>query len=100
MIEVKVLDRDGIRIDKYLNEEFDISRSRIKKLIADEKILVNGKSVKASYLVKMDDVISVDREVDKYIVEYTYGDYYSYDAVKKCEITVGNDGLIISDIME
>ena len=46
------------------------------------------------------DVISVDREADKYIVEYTYGDYYSHDAVKKCEITVGNDGLIISDIME
>ena len=65
MIEVKVLDRDGIRIDKYLNEEFDISRSRIKKLIADEKILVNGKSVKASYLVKMDDVISVNDEIDK-----------------------------------
>lgn len=45
-------------------------------------------------------MISVDREVDKYIVEYTYGDYYSHDAVKKCEITVGNDGMIISDIME
>ena len=45
-------------------------------------------------------MISVDREADKYIVEYTYGDYYSHDAVKKCEITVGNDGLIISDIME
>ena len=40
------------------------------------------------------------READKYIVEYTYGDYYSHDAVKKCEITVGNDGMIISDIME
>lgn len=65
MIEVKVLDRDGIRIDKYLNEEFDISRSRIKKLIADEKILVNGKSVKASYLVKTDDVILVNNEIDK-----------------------------------
>ena len=37
-------------------------------------------------------MISVDREADKYIVEYTYGDYYSHDAVKKCEITVGNDG--------
>ncbi|MDY5653757.1 MAG: hypothetical protein SPK79_08530, partial [Erysipelotrichaceae bacterium] len=46
------------------------------------------------------DVISVDRKADKYIVEYTYGDYYSHDAVKKCEITVGNDGMIISDIME
>lgn len=65
MIEVKVLDRDGIRIDKYLNEECDISRSRIKKLIDDEKILVNGKSVKASYLVKIDDVILVNNEIDK-----------------------------------
>ena len=65
MIEVKVLDRDGIRIDKYLNEEFDISRSRIKKLIDDEKILVNGKSIKASYLVKMDDVILVNNVIDK-----------------------------------
>ena len=65
MIEVKVLDIDGIRIDKYLNEEFDISRSRIKKLIDDEKILVNGKSIKASYLVKMDDVILVNNVIDK-----------------------------------
>lgn len=65
MIEIKVLDRDGIRIDKYLNEECDISRSRIKKLIDDEKILVNGKGVKASYLVKIDDLISVNNEIDK-----------------------------------
>ena len=46
------------------------------------------------------DVLSVEREKDKYIVKYSYGDYYSHDAVKKCEITVGNAGLIISDIME
>ena len=112
MIEVKVLDRDGVRIDKYLNEECDISRSRIKKLIDDEKILVNGKSVKASYLVKIDDLISVNNEIDKESdivpenieLDIVYEDEYLMVVNKKSGMVVhpgnGNySGTLVNDLM-
>ena len=51
---------DGIRIDKYLMSETSFSRNQIQKLINEGKILVNGKNVKASYSVKLDDEISID----------------------------------------
>lgn len=58
MTELKVID-DGIRIDKYLIDKCNMSRSKIKKLIDNKQIFVNGKEVKASYLVKQDDVITI-----------------------------------------
>lgn len=54
---INVIDNDGIRIDKYLLDKLDISRNKIQKLINDNNILVNGKSVKASYIVRVDDLI-------------------------------------------
>lgn len=59
-MEIKVLDLDGVRIDKYLTSSTDMSRNKIKKLIDNEKINVNGKIVKASYIVKIDDLITID----------------------------------------
>lgn len=57
---INVIDNDGIRIDKYLLDKLDISRNKIQKLINDNNILVNGKSVKASYIVRLDDLIECD----------------------------------------
>ena len=57
---IKVIDNDGIRIDKYLLDKLDISRNKIQKLINDNNILVNGKSVKTSYIVRVDDLIECD----------------------------------------
>lgn len=49
---------EGERIDKCLNLLVDsFSRSFIQKLIKDEEVFVNGKSVKSNYKVKMDDEI-------------------------------------------
>ena len=59
---INVIDNDGIRIDKYLLDKLDISRNKIQKLINDNNILVNGKSVKASYIVRVDDLIECDFE--------------------------------------
>ena len=43
----------GLRIDKYLAEAAgQLSRSYIQKLLKDGRILVNGKPVKASYVVE------------------------------------------------
>jgi len=59
-----VVEEGSLRIDKYLMEKTGFSRSHFQKLIDNEKVLVNGKSVKASYLVKVNDSISV-LEIDE-----------------------------------
>ena len=58
-----IVEKDDIgkRLDIYLSEKNeDITRSYIKNLIDDEKILVNGKSVKSGYKVKNGDSIDVE----------------------------------------
>ena len=58
-----IVEKDDIgkRLDIYLSEKNeDITRSYIKNLIDDAKILVNGKSVKSGYKVKNGDSIDVE----------------------------------------
>lgn len=55
------------RIDKFLLNELDISRSKLQKLIESGKILVNQRKVKNSYNLKVDDVISVDLDLNEKI---------------------------------
>ena len=55
-----VVNKEDIRIDKYLSEVTECSRELITKMIKDEFILVNGKSIKPSYKVKLDDEIEID----------------------------------------
>ena len=50
------------RIDKYLIEELGVSRSKIQKLMENDKIMVNDNKVKNSYFVHVDDVISIDED--------------------------------------
>ncbi len=57
-------EKDNIRLDQYLKEELDISRSKVQKLIKEEKIKVNGKVVNSSYKVKMEDLIEVHDELN------------------------------------
>ena len=59
-----VEDREGMRIDSYLAEVLDLSRSKVQKLIKEEKVLVNDKVVHASYSVQLGDSIMVDDELD------------------------------------
>ncbi len=63
-MEIEVNDLSNIRIDKYLMDSTELSRSKIQKLIEKGKILVGGKSVKASYLVKENDLIWVSLDDD------------------------------------
>ncbi len=55
------------RIDKYLIDKLDISRSKIQKLIENNNILVNGKSIKNSYTVKLDDDIYIKDDYEEKI---------------------------------
>lgn len=62
-MEIEVT-KDNIRIDQYLVTELDISRSKIQKLIKQEKVLVNGNITNSSYSVKIGDIILVNDELD------------------------------------
>lgn len=59
-IEVVNLEKESERIDKYLSEELNISRSKIQKLLKEGKVLVNNSEVKANFLVKANDSIWID----------------------------------------
>lgn len=59
-----IVQEENIRIDNYLSNELDISRSKIQKLIKDGKVLINGKKVSCSYSVHLNDVVLVNDELD------------------------------------
>lgn len=47
------------RIDSYLPQVLDVSRSKVSKMIKNEEILVNGKKTKNSYILKESDLVEV-----------------------------------------
>ena len=64
-MEKVIVEDINVRIDAYLSSELDYSRSKIAKMINDGVILVNGKSVKNSYSLKKDDVITIGEYVEE-----------------------------------
>ena len=74
-----------IRIDKYLIDILNLSRTKIQNLIENDKIIVNDKNIKNSYIVRVDDEINIlednfkqDVEVvpEKMDLEIVYEDDY------------------------
>ena len=63
-MEIEVVDNEMIRLDKYLMNNTDMSRSKIQKMIDNGNVLVNQKMVKSSYLVKENDLILIN-ELDE-----------------------------------
>lgn len=59
-MEVVVTEEKKVRIDKFLNEVTDLSRSLITKMLKSGSILVNDEETKPSYLVKLGDKIIID----------------------------------------
>ncbi len=60
-----IVKKNDIRIDQYLMEELDISRSKVQKNINDKLIKVNGKIVKNSFKVKENDIIEYEIKEEK-----------------------------------
>ncbi len=54
-----IVEKNNIRLDKYLSEATEITRSQINKMIDSAAVLVNDQKVKPSYLVKEGDVIVI-----------------------------------------
>lgn len=55
-----IAENDYKRLDVYLMNELNMSRSKVEKLIKDGNVLVNGKNVKPSYSVKKGDNIEYE----------------------------------------
>ena len=61
-------EEEGNRIDSYLaKKDEELSRVAIQRLIKEEKILVNGKKIKASYKVQENDIVTLEEEKPKEI---------------------------------
>ncbi len=66
-MEVIRVKESGTRIDKFLTEELDYSRSQVQKMFAENLILVNEREVKPSYKIKENDVINILGELHEEI---------------------------------
>lgn len=64
-MEIKIDEDINSRVDSYLSNELDYSRSKIVKMISDGTIKVNGKSIKNSYLLRKDDVITIGEYIEE-----------------------------------
>jgi len=60
-----VINNPGDRIDNYLSNETELSRTKIAKMIKEKKILVNDKEIKSSYILKENDVIKMEEFVEE-----------------------------------
>ncbi len=63
--ELTVSENEKKRLDAYISQNTDISRSMVQKLLDEEKITVNDKIQKASYKVQAFDKIQINIESPK-----------------------------------
>lgn len=59
-MEITVDTKNDKRIDSYLSNKLDYSRSKIEKMIENNLIFVNNKKIKRSYIPKEGDLISIE----------------------------------------
>ncbi len=63
-----VVDKENIRLDKYISDNTEYSRSKVDKMIDDGFVLVNGSIAKQSYKTEVNDEIDIDENYEKEIV--------------------------------
>ena len=68
-MEIRVEEVKEKRLDKFLTNYIDESRSYITKLIKNGNVLVNDEEVSPHYEVRLDDIITVDED---YKEEFEY----------------------------
>ena len=66
MQEFKITEEDkNKRVDQFLIEKMGLSRSKIQAMIKNDEIQINGKPVKNSKSIKVDDVITASEYVEE-----------------------------------
>ena len=66
MNEFVVLKSDeGKRIDNYLMEKMEISRSKVQTMIENKQVFVNDKETKNSYKIKENDIVKSEEYVEE-----------------------------------
>ena len=65
MQEIKIETDENKRIDSYLIEKLNLSRSKIQTMIKNKQILVNNKEIKNSYILKNGDIITSEEYVEE-----------------------------------
>ncbi len=61
---IEVVEEVDSRLDSYLSEKLEVSRSKVQKLIKEKLVNVNGKVVSSSYQVKQGDMIEVNDDLN------------------------------------
>jgi len=65
-MEIKIEAANNLeRIDKFLVDTLEESRSKIQAMIKDGSILVNGETIKANYKVKVNDKITIEEMTER-----------------------------------
>ena len=60
-MEEYIVENENCRLDKYIAEKNNnLSRTIIQKMIDEKKVLVNGKTVKSSYKVIQNDIVTIE----------------------------------------
>lgn len=59
---MKLIAEERIRIDKYLINKLSYSRSKIQRMIDSGNILVNNKTIKNSYMLHVEDEITINED--------------------------------------
>ena len=91
-----ISEKNNIRLDTYLAEETQYTRSKIQKLIKENQIKVNNKPVNASHKIKENDTIEIneieeeitDIKPEKMDLDIIYEDEYLAIINKKSGIVV------------
>ena len=65
MQEIKIEKDENKRIDSYLIEKLNLSRSKIQSMIKNKQILVNNKETKNSYILKNGDTITSEEYIEE-----------------------------------
>ena len=74
------VNQNDIRLDNFLTDVLEVSRSQVTKMIKAKEILVNGKSVKSGFMLKESDVVIVNHisedgiKPEKMVLDVVYED--------------------------
>ncbi len=63
-----IVQENNIRLDKYISDFTEYSRSLLEKMIEGNAVTVNGVTKKSSYKVKVDDIINIDESFKEEII--------------------------------